>query len=85
MPATLSKPNGLSERQHCVRRVVHSQAFCEISGPSDYACQSFRKPAAMGCRRGVCIYHLVNGQVIDFLFASRISKRNKEKQNNVES
>lgn len=56
MPATLSKPNGHSEQQHCVWRLVHSWAFCGISGTFclwDYACRSVTESAAMVERRGV--------------------------------
>lgn len=62
MPATLSKPNGLSDQQHCVWRVVHSQAFCGISGTfclSRYACQAVRETAGTKVWR-------------DFLYASMI-------------
>lgn len=62
MPATLSKPNGLSDQQHCVWRVVHSQAFCGISGTfclSRYACQAVRDTAGTKGWR-------------DFLYASMI-------------
>lgn len=55
MSATLSKPNGHSEQQHCVWRVVHSRAFWWISGTfclSGYACQSVREPAGRGEWRG---------------------------------
>ncbi len=58
MPATLSRPNGLSEQQHCIWRVVHSRAFCGSSGTfclSGYACQSVWEPAGTGWWRGtVC-------------------------------
>jgi len=51
MPATLSKPNGLSVQQHRIWRVVHFWAFCGISGTfslSGFACHSVREPAVPG-------------------------------------